>query len=43
MQLRYEIGLALDMGEAKLQRYEGTVSDLKKRVDELETMVLNLT
>jgi hypothetical protein len=43
LQLRHEIGLALDVGEAKLRRYEGTISELLKRVDELETMVLNLT
>jgi hypothetical protein len=43
MQLRHEIGLALDLSETKLRRYEGTISELNKRIDELETMVLNLT
>jgi len=43
MQIRHEIGLALDVGETKLRRYEGTIAELSKRVDELETMVLNLT
>jgi hypothetical protein len=43
MQIRHEIGLASDVGETKLRRYEGTIAELNKRVDELETMVLNLT
>jgi hypothetical protein len=43
MQLRHEIGLASDLGETKLRRYEGTIAELSRRVDELETIVLNLT
>jgi hypothetical protein len=43
MQLRHEIGLALDVGDTKLRRYEVTISELRKRVDDLETMVYNLT
>jgi hypothetical protein len=42
MRLRHEIGLALDAGESKLRRCEETISGLWKRIDELETMVLNL-
>lgn len=43
LEIRHEIGLALDMGETKLRRYEVTIRELMKRVDELETMVWNLT
>jgi hypothetical protein len=43
MQIRHEIGLALDLGETKLRRHEGTISELYKRIDELETMILHLT
>jgi hypothetical protein len=43
MQLRHEIGLAIDVGETKLRRNEVTISELRKRVDDLETMVYNLT
>lgn len=43
MLLRHEIGLKLDVDETKLRRYEGTISELRKRVDELETMIDHLT
>ena len=43
LQLRHEIGLTLDVSETKLRRYEATISELRKRVDELETMVFHLT
>lgn len=43
MQLRHEAGLAIDMNETKLRRCDVTISELQKRVDELETMVYNLT
>jgi hypothetical protein len=43
LQIRHEIGLALDMGETKLRRHDAEISDLRKRVDELETMVELLT
>jgi hypothetical protein len=43
MKLRHEIGLESDVTHAKLRRYEETISELRKRVDELETMVLHLT
>lgn len=43
MQLRHEIGLKLDVSETKLRRSKETISELRKRIDELETMVLHLT
>lgn len=43
MQIRHEINLALDVAEAKLRRHEATISELHKKVDELEEMVLHLT
>lgn len=43
VQLRHEIGLILDVSETKIRRYEATICELRKRVDELETMVLHLT
>jgi hypothetical protein len=43
MQLRHEIGLTLDLEETKSRRYESTISMLRKKVDELETMVFHLT
>ena len=42
-QLRLEIGLRLDMDATKLRRYEETISELYNKVDELETMVANLS
>jgi hypothetical protein len=43
MQLCHEIGLKVDVDQAKLRRYEATISELRKRLDELETMILHLT
>jgi hypothetical protein len=43
MQLRHEIGLKLDVSETNLRRSKETISELRKRIDELETMVLHLT
>jgi hypothetical protein len=43
MQIRHEIGLRLDVDETKLRRYEETISEQRKRLDELETAVLRLT
>ena len=43
IQLRHEIDLQLDLGTAKEQRHKDTITRLCTRVDELETMVLQLT
>lgn len=43
IQLRHEIDLRLDVSETKLRRYEETITELRKRLDEMETMVLHLT
>jgi hypothetical protein len=43
VQLRHEIDLRLDVSETKLRRYEETITELRKRLDEMETMVLHLT
>jgi hypothetical protein len=43
LQLRHEIGLKLDVGRTKVRRYEETITELRKRLDEVETMVLHLT
>jgi hypothetical protein len=43
LQLRHEIGLKLDVGRTKLRRYEDTITELRKRLDEVETIVLHLT
>jgi hypothetical protein len=42
MLLRHEIGLKLAVSEVKLRRSNETISELRKRIDELETMVLHL-
>ena len=43
IQLRHEIDLRLDVSETKLRRYKETITELRKRLDEMETMVLYLT
>ncbi|CZR66097.1 uncharacterized protein PAC_15998 [Phialocephala subalpina] len=43
LQLRHEIGLVLDVGRAKVGRYQETITELRKRLDEVEKMVLHLT
>jgi hypothetical protein len=43
IQIRHEIDLVVDVGKAKIQRYEETISKLHERVDELERMILHLT
>ena len=43
MQMRHEIGLRLDVDGTKVRRYEETIRELRKRLDEMETMVLHLT
>ena len=43
LQLRHEIRLQLNVGETKLRAYEETISELRKRIDDLETSVLHLT
>jgi len=43
VQLRHKIGMKLDVGETKLQRYEETISELCNRLDGMETTVLHLT
>jgi hypothetical protein len=43
IQIRHEIDLVVDIGKAKIQRYEETISKLHERVDELERMILILT
>ena len=42
LQIRHEIDLEADMNAAKTKRYEGTISRLSKRLDELETMLEHL-
>jgi hypothetical protein len=42
-QLRHEIGLVLDVGRTKVARYQETIAELRKKLDEVETMVLQLT
>jgi hypothetical protein len=42
-QLRHVIRLKIDIEQTKLRRSEQTISNLCERVDELETMVFNLT
>jgi len=42
VQLRYEIDLRLDISETKLRRYKETITELYKRLDEIETIVLYL-
>jgi len=39
LQLRHEIGLALDVGRTKVGRYQETITELCKRLDEVETVV----
>jgi hypothetical protein len=43
IQIRHEIDLMVDIGKAKVERYEETISKLHKRVDELEGIVFHLT
>ncbi|RFU33944.1 hypothetical protein B7463_g2349, partial [Scytalidium lignicola] len=43
IQLRHEIELHLDLDMAKEQRHKDVISRLSKRVEELETLVLQLT
>ena len=43
IQIRHEIDLVVDVGKAKILRYEETISELHQRVDELEKMILHLT
>jgi len=42
LQLRHEIGLVLDVGRTKVGRYQETITELRKRLDEVETRVLHL-
>lgn len=43
IQIRHEIDLVVDIGKAKVQRYDETICKLHERVDELERMILHLT
>lgn len=43
IQIRHEIDLVVDVGKAKIERYEETISKLRERVEELEKMILHLT
>lgn len=43
IQIRHEIDLVVDIGKAKVQRFDETISKLHERVDELERMILHLT
>ena len=43
IQIRHEIDLVVDVGRAKVQRYEETICMLHERIEELEKMVLHLT
>ena len=42
LQLRHEIGLVLDVGRTKIGRYQETITELHKRLNEVETMVPHL-
>lgn len=43
IQIRHEIDLVVDVGKAKVQRYEETIYKLHERIDELEKLVLHFT
>lgn len=43
IQIRHEIDLVVDVGRARVQRYQETISKLHERIDELERMILHLT
>lgn len=43
MQLRHEIELEIELREAKVRVFEGTIRRQNGRIDELESIVLNLT
>lgn len=42
IQIRHEIDLVVDVGKAKVQRYEETIQKLHERIEELEKLIVDL-